>query len=107
MHAEIKLLEGESENIIKQYEERLLRYQKTIEESDRQIDSHKKNLINSNKNYEEMLKKIANLYNLAAKVFAVTAKEKDNSDAVEELCEIEKCKEFSESLERYGESTDV
>jgi hypothetical protein len=54
-----------------------------------------------------MLKKIANLHALAAKVFAVTAKDKDNSDAVEELCEIEKCKEFSESLERYGESTDV
>ena len=42
-----------------------------------------------------MLKKIANLHALAAKVFAVAAKDKDNSDAVEELCEIEKCKEFS------------
>lgn len=54
-----------------------------------------------------MLKKIANLHALATKVFAVSAKDKENSDAVEELCEIEKCKEFAESLERYGDSTDI
>lgn len=43
--------------------------------------------------------KIAGIYTITNKIFFLTpSKDKENSDAVEELCEIEKCKVHLDSM---------
>lgn len=77
------MLEGDSENIIKQYEERLLRYQKTLEESNQLVEKHQKGMQQASKNYEELIKKISSIYTVTNKAFYLTpSKDKDSSDAV-------------------------
>lgn len=100
-------MEGDSQNIIQQYEERLLRYQKMIEEADHTAETQRKSLANATRTHEELIKRIQALQLIAGKVFALPGKEKETSDAVEELCEIEKCKEFAESLEGLSAGTDT
>lgn len=41
-HLEIKVLEDDSSQIMKQYEERLLRYQKSLEDSDTLVQKYQK-----------------------------------------------------------------
>jgi len=42
---------------------------------------------NASKDYEEITKKISTLYSITNKIFFLTpSREKENSDAVEELC---------------------
>jgi len=81
------MLEADSENIIKQYEERLLKYQKTLEESNQIIEKHQKTAQYSSSNYEELIKKITTLYTITTKSFP-TIISKETSEAVDELCEI-------------------
>ena len=46
------MLENDSENIIKQYEERQLRYQKSLEESNQLVDKHQKGMQFASKGYD-------------------------------------------------------
>lgn len=78
-----------------------------IEEADHTADTQRKSLANTTRTHEELLKRIQALQLIAGKVFALPGKEKETSDAVEELCEIEKCKEFAESLEGLSAGTDT
>ena len=62
----------------------------------------------ASKNYDELIKKIASLYTISTKIFSLApSKDRDNSDAVEELCEIEKCKEFTDNLEKFSSVSDL
>jgi hypothetical protein len=82
-HLEIKILESDSENIIKQYEERQLRYQKSLEESNQLVEKHQKGMQYASKNYDELSKKIAAIYTITNKIFFLTpSKDKESSDAV-------------------------
>ncbi len=69
-----------------------------IEDADHQAEAQRKTLANNTRAHEELLKRINTLHLIANKVFALPGKERETSDAVEELCEIEKCKEFAENL---------
>lgn len=97
----MRALEGDSEQIIKQYEERLLRYQKSLEESDQVVSKHQKAAHSAHKNYEDLSRKIEAVHALTSRVFAGKPS-KESGEAVEELCEIDKCKEYMEEVERAG-----
>ena len=49
---EIKQLEGDSANIIKQYEERLVRYQASLEESTQLIEKNQKGMQSASRSHE-------------------------------------------------------
>jgi len=77
------MLEGDSENIIRQYEERLLRYQKSLEDSNQLVEKHQKGMQQASKSYDELIKKISSIYTVTNKIFYLTpSKDKDSSDAV-------------------------
>jgi hypothetical protein len=62
----------------------------------------------ASKNYDELLKKIASLHSITNKIFFLApSKDKDSSDAVEELCELEKCKEFIDSMDKFAAISDL
>lgn len=46
------MLESDSSNIIKQYEERQLRYQKSLEDSNQLVEKHQKGMQYASKNYD-------------------------------------------------------
>lgn len=84
---------------MKQYEERLLRYQKSLEDSDNLVSKYQAQAATNSKLNEKTSQALTLIGNLTMRIFTLT-KVKDSTEAVEELCNIEKCKEFSEEVEK-------
>ena len=78
----IKSLENDSANIIKQYEERLIRYQKSLEDAETLVSKYQKQNISNNESFKSILSAITQIGNMTTKVFTI-GMSKDNSDAVE------------------------
>ena len=86
-YVEIRDLEVDSEQIMKQYEERLLRYQKSLEESDNLVGKYQTQAITNSKSNEQTGQALTLIGNLTMRIFTLT-KVKDSTEAVEELCNI-------------------
>ena len=76
-----------------------MRLQKSLEDSDSLVSKYQKQNQVHNESYKEMLTAVTQISNITMKVFTI---EENNSNpaAVEELCNIEKCKEYLSEIQK-------
>lgn len=77
----------ESGQIIRQYEERLLRYQKSLEDSDNLINKYQAQAMANSRSNEQTSQALTQIGNITMRIFTLN-KVKDSAEAVEELCNI-------------------